>query len=406
MSAAEISYRARWVFPATSPPIAHGIVTLDATTRQVLALEDRAAKASDIELGNVAIIPGLVNAHTHLEFSDLHQPLGSPGMNFASWIRCVIEHRRAVANIAAPKSQRTEATRQGLDESCRAGVVAIGEIATPDFPLEAFAAASGPITIFLELLGLSPEREAALLEMARAHLAVLSPNPHPKSKILPGLSPHAPYTASPDLVRQSCALSQDFATPVAMHLAESWDEIELLQSHSGSLVELLSDLEAWRPERIPRGIEPRQYLEWLAEAHRALIIHGNFLQPEDWQFLADRRERMSLVHCPQTHAYFGRGKFPLREILDTGVHVSIGTDSRASNPDLSLFGELQRLYEQHSDVSGVEILGLGTVNGAAALGIEASCCLETAVMVEQPDDTLTDPYDFLFVGSQPHILDD
>jgi cytosine/adenosine deaminase-related metal-dependent hydrolase len=166
------------------------------------------------------------------------------------------------------------------------------------------------------------------------------------------------------------------------------------------LVELLQELNAWHPEVIPRGIEPRQYLEWLGEAHRALVIHGNFLQPEDWQFLAGRRERMTVVHCPRTHAFFGRGKFPLREMLDAGVRVAVGTDSRASNPDLSLWAELQHLFHNHPNVSGEEILELGTMHGAEALGRDAKCWIKKAVLIEQPDDEGDDPYEFLFVGSR------
>ena len=93
----------------------------------------------------------------------------------------------------------------------------------------------------------------------------------------PGISPHAPYTVSPDLVQKVCELSAKERFPVAMHLAESLAELELLASHSGPLVELLQSMKAWHPGAIPRGIAPRDYLELLATAHRALVIHGNFL---------------------------------------------------------------------------------------------------------------------------------
>jgi cytosine/adenosine deaminase-related metal-dependent hydrolase len=399
MSPPAISYRARWVFPITEPPIAHGVVTLDSTTGEVLAFAERVEGERAIDLGNVAVLPGLVNAHTHLEFSDLARPLGDPGIQFPAWIRRVIEHRRNDAAVEDFAQRRINAVRQGLEESRRAGVAAIGEIATPGFPTEVFENESLLTTIFLELLGLSPDREAALLELAEAHLTAARSAGQPTS-IVHGLSPHAPYTASPELVQAACALSKRFAAPLAMHLAESFDEIELLQAHSGGLVELLSDLGAWHPGAIPRGIEPRQYLEWLAQAHRALVIHGNFLQPDDWQFLAERRDTMALVHCPRTHAFFGRGTFPLRELLDAGVRVALGTDSRASNPDLNLLAEMQQVFQEHPDVSGEEILKLGTIEGAKSLGIDAKRCFQRAVLVEQQDGTLEDPYEFLFCASR------
>ncbi|MFO0883016.1 MAG: amidohydrolase family protein, partial [Pirellulales bacterium] len=100
------------------------------------------------------------------------------------------------------------------------------------------------------------------------------------------------------------------------------------------------------------------------------VVHGNFLGTEDWKFLADHRDRMSVVYCPRTHAYFSHGPYPLREMLTNGVRVALGTDSRASNPNLSLWEEMQYVARQHPQVSAEEVLRAGTLSGAEGLGLE------------------------------------
>jgi cytosine/adenosine deaminase-related metal-dependent hydrolase len=110
----------------------------------------------------------------------------------------------------------------------------------------------------------------------------------------------------------------------------------------------------------------------LADAPRALIIHGNYLQDDELKFLAASRERMSLVYCPRTHAYFQHSPYPLEKAIATGVRVALGTDSRASNPDLSLLAELQFLAKNYAATPPADILNFGTLAGAEALGCDSS----------------------------------
>jgi cytosine/adenosine deaminase-related metal-dependent hydrolase len=170
-------------------------------------------------------------------------------------------------------------------------------------------------------------------------------------------------------VEAASELSARHQAPVAMHLAESWEEMELLSSGSGPLVDFLSSLGAWHAGAVPRGIAPRDYLERLSRAHRALVIHGTFLTEDDWRLLADRQREMSVVYCPRTHEFFGRGPYPLAEMLVAGVRVALGTDSRASNPDLSLFAEAKHVVRRHGDVSPEAVLRMATLDSATALGL-------------------------------------
>lgn len=158
--------------------------------------------------------------------------------------------------------------------------------------------------------------------------------------------------------------------PCTLHLAESVEELELLQSGSGPLRQLLETLDAWDASALPLGITPLDYLHWMSETPRSLIIHGNFLTAAEHTFLAKCNDRMSLVYCPRTYRHFHDDAYPLQTILDQGVLVALGTDSRASNPDLSLLAEMQQVAQAHPAVDPDLVLRLGTLHGARALGLE------------------------------------
>jgi cytosine/adenosine deaminase-related metal-dependent hydrolase len=188
-----------------------------------------------------------------------------------------------------------------------------------------------------------------------------------------GVSPHAPYTVSPTLVRMLVLLARRQQVPVAMHLAECEEELQLMLDGTGSLRELLESRSMWDGTAIPAGTRPLDYMRILADAPRSLVIHGNYLDHAEYAFLAERADRMWLVYCPRTHAYFAHPKYPLAALLDGGVRVALGTDSRASNPDLNMLAEMRHAARAHPDVSPDAILRMATLNAAEALGIAADC---------------------------------
>jgi cytosine/adenosine deaminase-related metal-dependent hydrolase len=155
-----------------------------------------------------------------------------------------------------------------------------------------------------------------------------------------------------------------------MHLAESAEEIELLAAGTGEFQELLDERSMWDAAAIPGGSRPLDYLRLLAEAPRALVVHGNYLEADESDFLAARAERMSLVVCPRTHAYFGHPPYPLADMLAAGVRVALGTDSRASNPDLNLLAEMRHVARIHPKIDPRAIVRMGTLAGAEALGLD------------------------------------
>ena len=355
---AAFAIRARWVFPVDRPPIDGGVVSI--REGRIEAVGQNTSGQPPRDLGDVALLPGLINAHTHLQFSLLRHPLGRPGIPFADWIRQVIDFLRQ--SLPAGNDSALEA---GLAESRAAGVAAVGEIAIRDWPSDLpQPPADMSVVVFRELLGLSEERVGPLADLAAAHVE------QSRAGQVAGLSPHAPYTVHPEVLRRACELSAARQVPVAMHLAETREELELLESHSGPLVELLGSLGAWQPTALSRGLRPLDYLRTLATAHRALVIHGNYLAADEIEFAAAHRDRMSVVYCPRTHAFFRHERYPLAKMRDAGVRVAVGTDSRASNPDLNLWSELRHIAEHHRGVSPDEILRMGTLAGAEALGLD------------------------------------
>jgi aminodeoxyfutalosine deaminase len=396
LTATTANFRAPWIFPVDSPPLKDGVVR--AVDGRIASVGKYTAGEAVTDLGNVALLPGLINAHTHLEFSLLDAPLDRRGMPFADWIGEVVAFRRGQAAEGTDLgSYSRQATSAGLKESANAGVAAIGEIATSLFPEDCFTS-SGDVrgTVFLELLGLSSEKIEPLLVAAQRHIDAKDPG-----NFRHGLSPHAPYTVHPELLRQVCQLSAERKIPLAMHLAESCEELELLRSHSGPLVERLRELGAWHPGSLPRGMRSLDYLEMLAAAHQVLVIHGNFLVREEMEFVAARRDRMTVVYCPRTQAYFPHGDYPLAEMLARGVRVAVGTDSRASTPDLSVLSELRFVAQHHSHVSPKEILKMGTLHGAEALGLadelgSLAPGKQAAFAVVPLPEAEGDPYEMLF----------
>jgi cytosine/adenosine deaminase-related metal-dependent hydrolase len=349
--------QARVVFPVDRPPIDGGVVTIERD--RIVDVGVRSDAAEMIDLGDVALLPGLINTHTHLEFSYLQRPLGSPGIRLVDWIRMVIAERgqanRGSGAAAAP----------GLAECLLSGATTWGDIATS--VSDVTSNAGGELTSFFEVIGFSRARAESAFATARVHIeSVLQ-----RRYVHAGISPHAPYTVSPALLRQLVSLASECGLPVAMHIAESAEERELLASGSGPFQQLLDERSMWDADAIPRDSRPLDYLRMLSEAPRAPVIHGNYLDVDEHAFLAAHSDRMSLVYCPRTHAYFGHPTYPLPALLESGVRVALATDSRASNPDLNLLAEMQHVAASFLSVDPQTVLRLGTLAGAEALGRDA-----------------------------------
>jgi cytosine/adenosine deaminase-related metal-dependent hydrolase len=398
--ASPLSLRARWVFPVAGPPLQDAAVTI--FQGRIIAVGSPPRDVPIEDLGQTAIVPGLVNAHTHLEFSDLAAPIGRQGMGLVEWLGKVVRHR---AN--APVLGRW-CVEQGLQESLRNGVTTIGEIAQPGLPNDAYLASPCDGTLFLELIAPGRDRVEAALEAAEKHNNRLG-------RWQPGLSPHAPYTVHPELLVRAAALSVKHELPLAMHLAESREEIDFLRDGRGPLRELLESRGVWDPTARPRGARPLDSLRVLAQAHRALVVHGNYLDDEEIEYLGraacahGRRGRMAVVYCPRTHAWFGHARYPLEKLLAAGAIVALGTDSRASSPDLSLLAEMRQVAREFPALGRATVLELGTLGPARALGLDSRIgTLEPGkwanlAVIALPQGAAADPHELLLDGAGPVV---
>lgn len=389
--------KARYVFPVTADPIDGGVITVDGQRIVAVGCSDIAGEVED--LGNVAIIPGLVNAHTHLEFSELPEPLGVAGIGMVDWIRLVIKlFRRTADNFDRP-------IERGLRESIQSGVTALGQIAQPGWPVEPFQRASLDTTVFLELIAAASERVVPLMELGRQHVRSVDAS----ARWRPGLSPHAPYSVLRPVLDAAVSVSAEAGVPLAFHLAESREELQLLRSGDGPFRDLLDELGTCDPELFTPGRRPLDYLRALDGAHRVLIVHGNYLDDEEIAFLADRAERMSVVYCPRTHDYFRHDRYPLEKLLAAGVTVALGTDSRASSPDLSMLAEMRFVAEKYPAVGRDTVLRMATLGGAAALGRDHEIGslqpgkLANLAVVGLPDGKVSDPHELIFSSDRPVV---
>jgi aminodeoxyfutalosine deaminase len=218
------------------------------------------------------------------------------------------------------------------------------------------------LVVFCEVLGLSRIRAQERLGAAMTHFA--------KSEVVRGItaaiSPHAPYSTSLETVHRCVEFALEHNGLVAMHIAESQEERELIERGTGPFVQPLKNLGVFQAFHFGKGITITQtILQELAKAPAALIIHGNDLRPAEIDFLASQPQ-MTVVYCPRTCAFFQHPEHPVQSLIQRGIRVALGTDSLASNPDLSIWNEIRWLLEHRPDIEWQETLAMATSHGADA----------------------------------------
>lgn len=349
-------YRARAVLTMDGEPIANGAVAISGNRIVDVGPwpEVRARQTGGaVDLGERALLPGLINAHCHLDYTALRGAI-APSSSFSGWI-AEINARKA----ALQPADYLRSIEEGFAEAAAFGTTTMAN-------LEAFPELIGRVDEV-------PLRTWWFAEMidVRAPVAVadvlaeLEKSARGLGGV--GLAPHAPFTASRQLFQSAGELMRARDLPLTTHLAESAEEMAMFRDGTGPLFELLKKL-GRAVDDCGAGITPLGLMlrEGLLGA-RWIIAHLNELTPDDWKLLEDA-PRFSVVHCPRSHAYFRHTPFALEKLRALGFSISIGTDSLASNDDLSLFREMQTLRETMPSLRAREILEMATVNPAAALG--------------------------------------
>lgn len=359
------TYTARWVVPIATPPIADGAVTVD--HGRIVYVGPRAgAPASDVtDLGDAVLIPGLVNVHTHLELTAMRGFLEE--LPFRRWILRLTKARAAVLNAELLLAS----AKAGIAEGLLAGVTTYADTCESGVVLQALAEMGVRGVMYQEVFGPDPAQCDASMAALTERLARLRPLVTPRVRL--GISPHAPYTVSDALFAACARLAADEGWPVAVHLAESEAESQLVRDGRGMFGDALR---ARGIPVAPRADSPVFLLDRLGVlTQRPLLIHCVRTSAADIARIA--RHDCAVAHCPVSNAKLGHGIAPLLALRDAGVRVGLGTDSVAANNRLDLLDEartailMQRAASQRFDaITAADILSMATLEGARALGID------------------------------------
>ena len=353
-------YRAAWVLPIDAPPIPHGVVAVDRGA--IVSVGASAGEAAD-DLGDVAILPGLVNAHTHLELSWMRGRV-PPAGDMPSWAASLIALRRAVP--AEPSDPIVHA----IAEARASGTCLVGDVTNTLAPFDPLADSDLAAVLFREVLGFKAN-PGDVLAAAAAQIRALTP----RARLRPTIAPHAPYSVSPALLAAIAERNAD--APLSIHLGESAAEIEFLRDGRGPWRELLMSLGAWDPSWTPPGCGPVEYVERLGLLRPYLLaVHGVHFTDGDLSRLATARA--TVVTCPRSNRWTGAGAPPIERFYRSGVRVAIGTDSLASVDDLNMFREMAFVRRLAPGVAARDILRSATLSGADALGFAAELGTLTA----------------------------
>ncbi len=396
-----IRYRAAWVLPVAEPPIRRGWFAVE--EGRVVALGGDDASPVDVDLGDVAVLPGLVNAHTHLELSYLRDAI-PPAAAFVTWIRGVMRARRQRPDAAS--DEILDGVRTGIDEALRCGTALVGDISNTLVPFDALSKSALGGVLFYELIRFNAPDPDGLVAEACRQLDALPRGGEVRSS----LAAHAPYSVSPLVFRAiSRAIAERPSAPCSVHLSESREEVEFLETGGGAWRALLEDLGSWDPQWVPPGVSPVRFLdeEGFLDG-RVIAVHGVQMDDDDLARVA--RHGATLVACPRSNQRTGAGDPPIARFYASGVRVAVGTDSLASTPDLNVFAELQAMRSLAPGVPAARLIESATRHGAHALGFGADYgTIEPGkrarlIAVAVPAD-VADVEEFLVSGIEPSSID-
>jgi cytosine/adenosine deaminase-related metal-dependent hydrolase len=359
-------YHARWVLPITQPPIENGTVVESDGVITYVGPRSAAPPGDDYDLGDAILLPGLVNAHTHLELTAMRGFLED--CRFTEWIDKLRQSRNQVMS----DEMLLDSARFGVMEGLVAGITTYADTCSSGVAMRAMNELGVRGIMYQEVFGPDPSHaDAAMreledriekLELERTDLVAL------------GVSPHAPYTVSDRLYRAAAEFANARRLPLAMHIAESQAEYDIVANARGDFAD------RWERRGIAvtrRARSPIELLDRQGALDRGpLLIHCVRVDEDDIKIMT--RRSCSVAHCPASNAKFGHGIAPLLALISAGIRVGIGSDSVASNNRMDILDEarlavlIHRGATQRHDAFGAhQALELATIGGARALGIDS-----------------------------------
>lgn len=359
-------YHARWVLPVSASPIEHGTVGVRDGRIAYVGPRASAPPGEDRDLGDSLLMPGLVNAHTHLELTVMRGFLED--LSFDRWIIRLNGVKRAVLN----RERMLDAARFGLLEGLRSGVTTFADTCDSGVAFDAMLEAGVRGIMYQEVFGPDPAECERSLHGLREKVDLLRPRQTPLVRV--GVSPHAPYTVSDALYAAVSRYAIEWGLPVAVHIAESEVEQAMVERGEG----IFADGQRKRGLDVrPRARSSMALLDRTGVLGTgALLIHCVRLDADDIGLVA--RSACSVAHCPVSNAKLGNGTSPVLEMLAAGVTVGLGSDSVASNNRMDLLGEARAAvlaqrakHARHDALCARDALFLATLGGARALGLGA-----------------------------------
>ena len=353
-----IVHRAEWLLPITRPALRRGWVAIEhgriaAAGGAEIDPPAHAAAAAPI-FDRCAILPGLVNAHTHLEVSWMRGRI-APSPSMPEWVEQLVALRRTVA------SDPRDAIAEAIAEARRSGTALVGDVSNTLASYQPLLESGMAGCVFHEVLGFNVADPGRVVFEAGAAVRGLTR----ASRLRVSIVPHAPYSVSPALLRAVAAASREDV--VSIHVGESAEEMELLRSGTGRWRDLLNRLGAWNASWQAPGCGPVVYLDGFGLVNeRLLAVHAVQLADAELDRLA--RAGATIVACPRSNRWTGAGVPPIARFYASGARVAVGTDSLASVEDLNVFNELQAMRRIAPEVPARTLLESATIHGAAALG--------------------------------------
>ena len=358
-------YHARWVLPITQPPIENGTVVETDGRITYVGPRSLAPAGDDYDLGESILLPGLVNTHSHLELTAMRGFLED--LDFSAWIDKLRQSRNEILD----PSMLLDSAKFGIIEGLEAGITTYADTCSSTVALPAMRELGVRGIMYQETFGPDPSSCAAAMETLERQLDELAPLQTDLVSL--GVSPHAPYTVSDALYAAVAGLARRRRLPLAMHIAESAAEDDIVTKGAGDFAD------RWRG----RGIEVSKR----ARSPIALLEKHDVLQPgsllihcvrvDDADITTMARHGCSVAHCPASNAKFGHGVAPLLQLLATGIPVGIGSDSVASNNRMDILDEARlavlthRAAARRHDAFGAhQALELATIGGARSLGLD------------------------------------
>jgi cytosine/adenosine deaminase-related metal-dependent hydrolase len=354
---------ARWLISVQGPPIERAALLIGSDGR-ILAVGPDASvpRPADIpaeKFDDAVILPGLINTHTHLELTGFEDRV--PEREFTAWIRRLRELKTTRSS-----AEYVEAARRGLASCFASGVTTVADTGDSGAAIEALVESGGSGIAYQEVFGPDPGQTNESLAGLQTRVDGLRPLATDRVSI--GVSPHAPYTVSGQLFRAVSDWARSERLPLAVHVAESPAESELLLQGAGRFAE------AWRARGIPLPSPGgRTPLRWLAEhgvlSEQTLCIHAVQLDGHDIGQLAE--SGAAVAHCPLSNQAHGHGNAPLEELLESGIRVGLGTDSVVSVGRLDLLAEARAAAGLAPSLDPDDLIELCTLSGARALGLDS-----------------------------------